>query len=909
MRTPWLPMAWAWIAIATFGRVAEALPYGVDQAQDDEIRRLCVLHDDASGPGILQLARQLIEIFAAIGWIRRVMLTNESVGVDITNRDGLGVIIDNVYSLTSGIKRTAWDDEQVKKAACIEEIPGRTDILDFNKALVRKSAGRLPPVVESELRFGALACNHTLLGLRCIKDAMPHDDPTMTRNGRFSIDVIRETDGPFADAAEKGILWDVFHWKIRAHYPKAIPIIVSARNAPQQLFKKDTVFQVLLKIANKVRNTPDGRTPDWENIRRDVIRSAPPCSSYVDNLLFWVQSCSGGKSGWVLAWMVQLFTNNGLGGADREIEPEFWLALAKAPTKPNATPCLKSAFILDNITCQPGEMRGVLCSRMTPQTVTAIFGKKEKQAEAQECENFLRAVFNLQGEVEAAEARVARAAGAGGSKGAGGSQGAVGSQALVDDEPVVGVSEVVIAALKRTVSLFRRFQVAEKHKTLKAIGHALLRELEEYFPETAKLGNEFRAQWSEPPKEEAKDEGAQQTASSASAAAVFVEEVSASDGTSDTLSGLRRYGLDIGAHLRTKNGKAKDLWEIREVTEASPDDKNIVLRDLEHEASSVKVSLQTLIAEYGIPPAGYEKAIIRAWADWGKRKAADAQAWCHAVAIADAKEALLDAARFYPEDDSLVSVMLNLKGSPVGLQAASPAKPNEIVLVPLTPAIIIKNIEEDRIKKADKKSQSDEVEYLIEYLEGAPLEAKEWKIALMPGAFQEPKKETEKERKEKENDLAEKPMSLFWRVKTTREESKANMEIRFATVLWCGYLTEGPVPATKRVKLSGKAQVNVEENTAGCFDKRGAEASRLVKMRVPVLVNTKDLIPGDTLLQYKPETHKQADDEDKDGKSLDLEAMLHKQLAQVADARRARKGGLARRLPGATGGASASSRR
>ena len=206
------------------------------------------------------------------------------------------------------------------------------------------------------------------------------------------------------------------------------------------------------------------------------------------------------------------------------------------------------------------------------------------------------------------------------------------------------------------------------------------------------------------------------------------------------------------------------------------------------------------------------------------------------------------------------------------------------------------------------------MEYLIEYLEGAPLEDKEWKIVLMPGAFQESKKETEKERKEKEkdtkdkeNDLAEKPMSLFWRVKTTRDESKANMEIRFATVLWCGYLTEGPVPAPKRVKLSGKAQVNVEENTAGCFDKRSAEASCMVKMRLPVLVNTKDLIPGDALLQYKPETHKQADDEDKDGKSLDIKAMLHKQLALVEDARRMRMKGP--RLPGGTGGASASSRR
>ena len=74
----------------------------------------------------------------------------------------------------------AADDRECELALCVEEEPGSDAILRFNEKLTLQSGGRLPPVVKTQMRYGAISCNHTVLFLRCVAHRMASDDEAAT---------------------------------------------------------------------------------------------------------------------------------------------------------------------------------------------------------------------------------------------------------------------------------------------------------------------------------------------------------------------------------------------------------------------------------------------------------------------------------------------------------------------------------------------------------------------------------------------------------------------------------------------------------------------------------------------------------------------------------------------------------
>ena len=116
-------------------------PEGVPPEQDAEIHTLLAEYEDcpSNSMGILQLARKLMAIFGILGWVRKQRLPNDVVGVDISNRRGMGVVTEGVYALGGDIKAVGWDDIECAGALCIEEEAGSNEILEFNEQIARAS--------------------------------------------------------------------------------------------------------------------------------------------------------------------------------------------------------------------------------------------------------------------------------------------------------------------------------------------------------------------------------------------------------------------------------------------------------------------------------------------------------------------------------------------------------------------------------------------------------------------------------------------------------------------------------------------------------------------------------------------------------------------------------------------------
>ena len=165
------------------------------------------------------------------------------VAVDVSNRSGMGVHVENVYELGADIKDVGWDESETARAIAIEIKPGSQDTFEFNSRLARDSGGRLPGVEREKLRYGALSCNHTHLFLRCVVAELPCEDKSMTIGGRLSVAAFAQHDEDFANAIQNGLSWEVLSWKVREYYPDAVGLIAEARNIGGQVNRRENEME------------------------------------------------------------------------------------------------------------------------------------------------------------------------------------------------------------------------------------------------------------------------------------------------------------------------------------------------------------------------------------------------------------------------------------------------------------------------------------------------------------------------------------------------------------------------------------------------------------------------------------------------------------------------------------------
>ena len=85
-------------------------------------------------------------------------------------------------------------------------------------------------------------------------------------------------------------------------------------------------------------------------------------------------------------------------------------------------------------------------------------------------------------------------------------------------------------------------------------------------------------------------------------------------------------------------------------------------------------------------------------------------------------------------------------------------------------------------------------------------------------------------------DKASQSCPLYWKVQSTPEEKRANVAVEWSTVRWVA-----------TVKTQG---IDCAEEEAA------AKAARVVEVRIPVLVNNKEIAEGDTIKYFAPQEQK-----------------------------------------------------
>ena len=860
-----------------------APPPGITPEQDGEIKRILrIFADGAEEQGLLGLCRQLLAIFAAVGWLRKRFLPCDAVGVHPVNRDGLGVIAQDCYDLGGDILDAAWDDQECASAICIEAKSDNPHILSFTRKAVRESNGRLPAVDERVLQYGALSCNHTLCFLRCVAHAMRASEPELEKichQGRLSVELLQTVDGLFARRVTEGMQWDVLDWRVEFHYgDQALQLISEARNMGAQLARRENVFQVIRRIYLLSARNP--QSPDWADISRKVLRSKPPCGPYLSKLVPWVVRCAG-TEGWALDWMLRLVRANSLGSAGREIEPEFWEACALAPACPE-TPALKAAILLTNLTAPACTVRNGRCKLLGTSDL-AIFKKQGKQAAIQECEGFLKTCIQFMGKLDAWQIQQEAAA-------------QVASAAPVAQEQEGESAEFcALRGARRTVAwLLDKKEVAagESLLSLGGLGFEFKEALRKRCGEVDSLsvGIEAMASWrKETPKDE--DNKGKPGKSGEEDVRVPLVQSALSGGVRDVWDTLRGKGFQIHTAVVRKDGSGQ-VWEIASLKPVGHGEDLVVLKNLEEsEAPLDPVTLDDFLQTWVQAETGYENKHLRKWPLLGERRAEESVAWQVALAQAHIQTGLQALGKEWPDKTAPVRLMVNLLYASKGLQADAAIPAKQLVLVPLTSSI--------RAREASQKKddEADPSQYQCAFRDGCRL-GQEWQFFLLKPTFQDKKStdkpkdgqkeedggggqkeedkgdaEEEAEATSKEKDAKTDMVALFWKVKPVPKEDEANMQAELVTASVLTHISHvAPFFTHARKKVAGKSN-NAELGAAQASVIDSSAVS--VSVEIPVLVNHKPLKEGDWLTVYKKE---EEGTKDRD-KRIDPKRLLEKNVA------------------------------
>ena len=171
-------------------------------------------------------------------------------------------------------------------AKCLEIVPGDMAVENMNRRLAE--GVDLAPVQKDSIRLGSLTLGHTNLGLRCIQAGAPSSVPLLSRDGRMCLDKIEARDPDVAKAVQQGLHWKVLRWVMRVRYPKLLDIIQAAGNSQAQ-----RPIHEVQGIAAMHRAAASSQEPDWESIKRAVLRTLPPWADDVDSLIAFAVSKSG----------------------------------------------------------------------------------------------------------------------------------------------------------------------------------------------------------------------------------------------------------------------------------------------------------------------------------------------------------------------------------------------------------------------------------------------------------------------------------------------------------------------------------------------------------------------------------------------------------------------------------------
>ena len=172
----------------------------------------------------------------------------------------------------------SWSE--VKKPTCRELPPQDTSVQSHNEELSKSCEGF--PSTDDTMGVCTLTCGHTNLTLRSFLAGVPSSSKRLWSQGRLSLDVFDVRDKKYADASRKGLDWCVLRWQVKQHWPRALEIIMQARNIKVQR-EESEVEGLLYTHQMCIKFQEDGMPIDLVGM--------------LDQMVVLVSTFSGGKHG------------------------------------------------------------------------------------------------------------------------------------------------------------------------------------------------------------------------------------------------------------------------------------------------------------------------------------------------------------------------------------------------------------------------------------------------------------------------------------------------------------------------------------------------------------------------------------------------------------------------------------
>ena len=131
------------------------------------------------------------------------MVDPKETGWSPRNRDNYGGSPSRALELIDHIATVGFSPHDMEHATFEQVKPGSTETQTFNENLAEGDMASAP--ASPAIKYGSIAGSHAYAGFRAIIAGVPHTSEFCSKDGRLSIDVLRERDPIYAKYALEGV--------------------------------------------------------------------------------------------------------------------------------------------------------------------------------------------------------------------------------------------------------------------------------------------------------------------------------------------------------------------------------------------------------------------------------------------------------------------------------------------------------------------------------------------------------------------------------------------------------------------------------------------------------------------------------------------------------------------------------
>ena len=248
------------------------------------------LQESNEGDKMVRVVQDVLAYLRQHHLLTQMRLPPQYVGVHPSNRDGYGLNALDVHDLIDSVVDVGFVPAKVQAVGVEIE---HEDVRKWNENLVASADGLLGVMDGNALKITSLCGSHTNFALRCVAQAVPHENPHISVSGRLSLQLLEERDPAYHNAVVEGLQWDVIAAPVARAFPQLLCLI--SRSGNTSLARGEHELQVLRRIHGAyTRLAQGGSQPSFAAIKKQVLASKPACANSVPAMFTFCMKASGG---------------------------------------------------------------------------------------------------------------------------------------------------------------------------------------------------------------------------------------------------------------------------------------------------------------------------------------------------------------------------------------------------------------------------------------------------------------------------------------------------------------------------------------------------------------------------------------------------------------------------------------